>query len=141
MGGDWEAFPVHIVIGMGGQDAQSTWEPRPDHLNDPIFPQPKRSLYRGGEFGYTRLVATKEKLQLSYVGNHDGEVHDMVDILASGQLLSGSEASAADGAGAKAYAAQSKSSLLVKGAIVLVLVTFVGYVLGFISRSWRKDAT
>nr|POE78265.1 putative inactive purple acid phosphatase 2 [Quercus suber] len=61
---DWEAFPVHIVIGMGGQYAQSTWEPRPDHPDDPIFPQPKRSLYRRGVFGYTRLVATKEKLQL-----------------------------------------------------------------------------
>ena len=135
-GEDWEAFPVHIVIGMGGQDAQSTCEPRPDHPDDPIFPQPKHSLYRRGVFGYTRLVATKEKLQLSYVGNHDGEVHDMVEILASGQVVSGSGASA--GAGSKV--AQSKSSLLVEGAIVLVLVAFVGYVLGFISHS-RKDAT
>ncbi|KAK7819989.1 putative inactive purple acid phosphatase 9 [Quercus suber] len=60
----------------------------------------------------------------------------MVEILASGQVVSGSGASA--GAGSKA--AQSKSSLLVEGAIILVLVAFEGYVLGFISRS-RKDAT
>ena len=57
----------------------------------------KRSLYRGGVFGYTRSVATKEKLQLSYVGNHDGKAHDMVEILASGQVLSGSGASAGAG--------------------------------------------
>lgn len=139
-GVDWEAFPAHIVIGMAGQDRQPIWEPRPDCPNDPIFPQTKRSLYRGSEFGYTRSVATKEKLQLSYVGNHDGEVHDMVEILASGQVLSGSGASAFDGAGARGKAAQSKSSLLVEGAIVLVFVAFVSYVLGFLSRS-RKVAT
>ena len=139
-GEDWEAFPVHIVIGMAGQDWQPIWEPRPDHPNDPIFPQAKRSLYRGGEFGYTRLVATKEKLQLSYVGNHDGEVHDMVEILASGQVLSGSGDSSVDGAGARGEAAQSEFSLLVKGVSVLLLGAFIGYVLGFISRS-RKEAT
>ncbi|KAF3949507.1 hypothetical protein CMV_024627 [Castanea mollissima] len=139
-GEDWEAFPVHIVIGMAGQDWQPIWEPRPDHPTDPIFPQAKRSLYRGGEFGYTRLVATKEKLQLSYVGNHDGEVHDMVEILASGQVLSGSGDSAVDGAGARGEAEESEFSLLVKGASVLLLGAFIGYVLGFISRS-RKEAT
>ena len=139
-GEDWEAFPVHIVIGMAGQDWQPIWEPRPDHPNDPIFPQAKRSLYRGGEFGYTRLVATKEKLQLSYVGNHDGEVHDMVEILASGQVLSGSGDSSVDGAGARGEAAQSEFSLLVKGVSVLLLGAFIGYVLGFISHS-RKEAT
>ncbi|KAE8719415.1 Detected protein of unknown function [Hibiscus syriacus] len=86
-GEDWEALPVPVVIGMGGQDWQPKWEPRPDHPDDPVFPQPKRSLYRAGEFGYTRLVATREKLRLSFVGNHDGEVHDMVEILASGKFL------------------------------------------------------
>ena len=80
---------------MGGQDEQSPWE----------FPQPKRSLYRGGEFGNTRLVATKEKLQLSYVVNQDGEVHDTVEILASGRVLSGRGDSAVDGAGARGEAA------------------------------------
>ena len=80
---------------MGGQDEQSPWE----------FPQTKRSLYRGGEFGNTRLVATKEKLQLSYVVNQDGEVHDTVEILASGRVLSGRGDSAVDGAGARGEAA------------------------------------
>lgn len=139
-GENWEAFPVHIVIGMAGQDWQPIWEPRADHANDPIFPQPNRSLYRGGEFGYTRLVATKEKLTLSYVGNHDGEVHDMVEILASGQVLSGGGAAAGaiDGA-ADGAPVQSTFSLYVKGASVLVLGAFVGYVLGFVSRA-RKEA-
>jgi hypothetical protein len=57
------------------------WEPRPD---DPIFPQPDRSMYHGGEF--------KEKLTLiTYVGNQDGQMHDMVEILASGEVLSGGD--------------------------------------------------
>jgi len=111
-----------------------TGRPRADHQNDPIFPQPNRSLYRGGEFGYTRLVATKDKLTLSYVGNHDGGVHDMVEILASGQVLSGGGAAAGDGA-----LVRSTFSLYVKGASVLVLGAFVGYVLGFVSRA-RKEA-
>ncbi|KAG9138381.1 hypothetical protein Leryth_001573 [Lithospermum erythrorhizon] len=85
---DWQAFPVHIVIGMGGQDYQPTWQPRPDHPDDPVFPQPAQSMYRGGEFGYTRLVATKKKLKLYYVGNHDGRVHDKVEIRAPGHRLS-----------------------------------------------------
>ncbi|CAH9101022.1 unnamed protein product [Cuscuta europaea] len=88
-GEKWEAFPVHVVIGMAGQDWQPIWEPRATHPDVPIFPQPVRSMYRGGEFGYTKLVATKEKLKFSYIGNHDGEVHDMVEILASGQVLNG----------------------------------------------------
>ncbi|KAL1551117.1 prolyl aminopeptidase [Salvia divinorum] len=88
-GEKWEAYPVHLVIGMGGQDWQPIWQPLPDHLKDPIFPQPVRSLYRGGEFGYVRLVANRVKLTLSYVGNHDGEVHDAVEIMASGQVLNG----------------------------------------------------
>lgn len=85
---DWQAFPVHIVIGMAGQDYQPTWQPREDHPNDPVFPQAAQSMYRGGEFGYTRLVATKKKLKLYYVGNHDGRVHDMVEIRAPGHRSS-----------------------------------------------------
>ncbi|GLJ18825.1 hypothetical protein SUGI_0336310 [Cryptomeria japonica] len=73
-------LPVHVVIGMGGQDWQPKWEPRPDHPTDPIFPQPARSVYRSSEFGYTRLYATRETLTLSYIGNHDGQVHDALEI-------------------------------------------------------------
>ena len=81
--------PVHIVIGMAGQDYQASWEPRPDHPEVPIFPQPQRSMYHGAEFGYAKLVATREKLTLTYIGNHDGQVHDMVEIL-SPQVDTGS---------------------------------------------------
>jgi len=52
-GSTWKGFVVHAVIGMAGQDWQPIWEPRPD---DPLFPQPDRSMYHGGEF--------KEKLTL-----------------------------------------------------------------------------
>ncbi|KAK9277776.1 hypothetical protein L1049_007323 [Liquidambar formosana] len=143
-GEDWEELPVHVVIGMAGQDWQPIWEPRADHPTDPIFPQPERSLYRGGEFGYTRLVATKEKLTLSYVGNHDGEVHDKVEILASGRVLSGGGGGGGgvDGdAGVQGGVMESTLSWYVKGVSVLVLGAFIGYVLGFISRARKEGAS
>ncbi|KAG8473167.1 hypothetical protein CXB51_035111 [Gossypium anomalum] len=142
-GKDWEAFPVHVVIGMAGQDWQPTWEPRPDHPRDPVYPQPKRSLYRTGEFGYTRLIATKEKLTLSFVGNHDGEVHDMVEILASGQVLNGGDDNNGKvGAVHKVDDVTRYSfSQYVWGGSVLVLGGFVGYVLGFVSHARRQIAT
>ncbi|KAG2639461.1 hypothetical protein PVAP13_2KG010600 [Panicum virgatum] len=89
--------PVHLVIGMGGQDWQPIWQPRPDHPDVPIFPQPERSMYRGGVFGYTRLVATREKLTLTYVGNHDGQVHDMVEIFSGQVSINSSVDEAVDG--------------------------------------------
>lgn len=135
-----EELPVHVVIGMGGQDWQPTWEPRPDHPNDPVFPQPMQSLYRGGEFGYTRLVASKKQLTLSYVGNHDGEVHDVVEILASGQVVSGGNGGAGNGGAMNPVVVDSRFSWYVKGASVLVLGAFMGYVIGFISRA-RKEVT
>ncbi|MBA0815968.1 hypothetical protein Gohar_000680, partial [Gossypium harknessii] len=142
-GKDWEALPVHVVIGMAGQDWQPTWEPRPDHPHDPVYPQPKRSLYRTGEFGYTRLIATKEKLTLSFVGNHDGEVHDMVEILASGQVLNGGDDNNGKvGAVHKVDDVTRYSfSHYVWGGSVLVLGGFVGYVLGFVSHARRQIAT
>lgn len=137
LGGEFvDGFPVHVVIGMAGQDWQPIWQPRAEHPDDPIFPQPHFSLYRGGEFGYTRLVATKEKLTLSYVGNHDGEVHDVVEILASGEVLNGGGGVSTLGTG---EIVESTFSWYVKGASVLVLGAFIGYVLGFISHA-RKEA-
>jgi hypothetical protein len=37
-------------------------------------------MYGVGEFGYTKLVANRNKMTLVYIGNHDGQVHDMVEI-------------------------------------------------------------
>ncbi|KAF7827995.1 putative inactive purple acid phosphatase 2 [Senna tora] len=128
-GEDKEAYTAHLVIGMGGQDWQPTWEPRSDHPNDPVFPQPEQSQYRAGEFGYIRLFATKEKLVLSYVGNHDGEVHDAVEILASGEVING---------GAKAEGESAWSWYVQAGSVVL-LGTLVGYILGFLSRGKKKS--
>eukprot|EP00262_Sarcandra_glabra_P005601 TRINITY_DN1732_c0_g1_i1.p1 TRINITY_DN1732_c0_g1~~TRINITY_DN1732_c0_g1_i1.p1 ORF type:complete len:645 (-),score=67.67 TRINITY_DN1732_c0_g1_i1:392-2326(-) len=123
-------LPVHAVIGMAGQDWQPIWEPRPNHRDLPIFPQPERSMYRGGEYGYTRLVATRQKLTLTYIGNHDGQAHDMVEIL-SVQDLNGSS-------GSHVVVGESKWSWYVKEGSVLLLGAFLGYVIGFISRS-KKD--
>ncbi|PSR88410.1 Inactive purple acid phosphatase [Actinidia chinensis var. chinensis] len=131
-----EAFLVHVVIGMAGQYWEPIWEPRPEHTDVPIFPQPSWSLYQGGEFGYTRLVATKEKLLFSYMGNHNGEVHDEVEILASGQVLNGDSGNRA-AAGSKMV--QSIFPWYVKGASVLLLGAFVGYVVGYILHA-RRDA-
>lgn len=138
-GSSWHGFPVHVVIGMAGQDWQPIWEPRADHPDVPVFPQPARSMYRGGEFGYTRLVATKEKLTLSYVGNHDGTVHDMVEIFASGEVLSGGDAIGAP-TKARVEMAESTFSWFVKGASVLILGIFIGYILGYISISRKQNA-
>lgn len=135
-GKEQKAFPVQIVIGMAGQDWQPIWAPREDHPTDPIFPQPLQSLYRGSEFGYVRLHATKKKLTLSYVGNHDGEVHDKVEFLASGQLLS---AGIRDGP-ADAVHVESKFSWYVKVGSVLMLGAFMGYIVGFLSHARKNSA-
>ena len=141
-GEGWEALPVHVVIGMAGQDWRPTWEPRPDHPNDPVFPQPKMSLYRTGEFGYTRLVATKEKLTLSFSGNHDGEVHDMVEILAFGQVINGGDGDSGKvDAVLEDEAMQYSFSHFVWGGSVLVLGGFVGYVLNFVSHASKRAAS
>ncbi|PKI53331.1 hypothetical protein CRG98_026268 [Punica granatum] len=133
-----EGYPIHIVIGMAGQDWQPVWQPRSDHLKDPIYPQPARSLYRGGEFGYTRLVATREKLTLSYVGNHDGEVHDKVEILASGLVVS---SGIDDAEGMKnGGVVESSFSWFMKVASVLILGAFIGYILGYVSHAQREGA-
>lgn len=128
----YKGSPVHVVIGMAGQDWQASWEPRHDHQDMPIFPQPVRSMYRGGEFGYTRLFATREKLTLTYIGNHDGATHDIVEI-SSGL----SDLSLAVGGGEAIV--KSKIPTYVMGASVLMLGAFIGYFLGFISRC-RRDA-
>lgn len=136
-----DGYPVHAVIGMAGQDWQPIWEPRPDHPDVPVFPQPLRSMYRGGEFGYTRLVATKDKLTFSYVGNHDGEVHDMVEIFASGKVRSGNSSGADEVDTAKSTVSESSVlSWFVKGGSILLLGAFIGYVLGYISRAKREDS-
>ncbi|KAG2301648.1 hypothetical protein Bca4012_059888 [Brassica carinata] len=138
-GESWRGSPVHLVIGMAGKETQPIWEPRPNHPDVPIFPQPARSMYRGGEFGYTRLVADKERLTISYVGNHDGEVHDKVEILASGEVISGS--SSDDGKDSR-FESKSEFAVLwyVEGASVMVLGVVLGYLIGFFSRR-RKDGT
>ncbi|CAM8881374.1 unnamed protein product [Rhodiola kirilowii] len=147
--GTVDGYVVHVVIGMAGQDWQPIWEPRADHPLDPIFPQPKRSLYRGGEFGYTRLTATKEKLTLSYVGNHDGEVHDMMEILATGEVLNGgkieriSKVKLVDTPD-KAKVGQSESESTsnfpwyIKFTSLWVLGAFMGFIFGYISFSRKK---
>ncbi|WOL10454.1 hypothetical protein Cni_G19209 [Canna indica] len=131
--------PVHVVIGMAGQDWQPIWEPRPDHTNVPIFPQPERSMYRGGEFGYTRLIATREKLTLSYIGNHDGQVHDVVEILSGHVMKSGGEDEEKIMKSDGDMQVEPIIPWYVKAASVLIVGVLVGYALGFVTRR-RRDS-
>ncbi|XP_074309662.1 putative inactive purple acid phosphatase 2 isoform X2 [Silene latifolia] len=133
--GETPGYPVHAVIGMAGQDWQPIWEPRSEHPDIPVFPQPERSLYRGGEFGYTRLVATKEKLTLSYVGNHDGQVHDTVEIFATTD-----KAKISDKTEEKEGLGPSFLTQFVVGASILLLGAVLGYFIGFKAHSKKEPA-
>uniref|UniRef100_A0A0E0LGA3 Purple acid phosphatase n=1 Tax=Oryza punctata TaxID=4537 RepID=A0A0E0LGA3_ORYPU len=134
--------PVHLVIGMGGQDYQPFWQPRKDHPDVPVYPQPERSMYRGGEFGYTKLVATKEKLTLMYIGNHDGQVHDIVEIF-SGQVPSSNGfAEVVDdtklGTGVSTKLKIPLFSLEIVGSAMFALV--LGFSFGFLIRRKKEAA-
>ncbi|KAK9051023.1 hypothetical protein SSX86_027648 [Deinandra increscens subsp. villosa] len=139
--------PVHVVIGMAGADWQPIWAPRSNHPDMPVYPQPSHSIYRGGEFGYTKLFANRERLTLTYIGNHDGEMHDRVEILATGEVVNGKMTNLAsgevkvgidDGKGK-----EGKTSILwyVKGACVLLFGLLVGYLVGYMSRSKKEVVT
>jgi acid phosphatase type 7 len=139
----YSGAPVHLVIGMGGQDWQPVWQPRPDHPDVPIFPQPERSMYRGGEFGYARLVATREKLTLTYVGNHDGQVHDMVEIFSG--LVSPSNSSVAEavdgtklGTGVSTVRKISPLYLEIGGSVMFALL--LGFSFGILVRRKKEAA-
>ncbi|KAD4983131.1 hypothetical protein E3N88_19802 [Mikania micrantha] len=138
--------PIHVVIGMAGQDWQPIWAPRSNHPDMPIFPQPAHSIFRGSEFGYTKLIANKERLTFTYIGNHDGEMHDKVEILANGEVVNGKITNTPfvermdndDGKGK-----DGKTSILwyVKGAGILLSGLLVGYLLGFMSRGKKEVVT
>lgn len=146
-GKQWQGNPVHLVIGMAGQDWQPIWQPRPNHPDLPIFPQPEQSMYRTGEFGYTRLVANKEKLTVSFVGNHDGEVHDTVEMLASGEVISGSKESTkipnlktVPASATLTGKSESNALWYVKGASLLVVGVVLGFIIGFFTRGKKSSS-
>lgn len=82
-------LPIHVVIGMAGASTQPTDAALQGHRIHPIFPQPEWSLFRSFEWGYMRLHATRHLLTLSYVGNHDGRVHDVLEIPCPDDLRDG----------------------------------------------------
>ncbi|TVU40268.1 hypothetical protein EJB05_13724 [Eragrostis curvula] len=134
--------PVHLVIGMGGKDSQPLWQPRHDHPDVPIFPQPMRSMYRGGEFGYTRLVATREKLTLMYVGNHDGQVHDTVEIFSGQASDINSVSEEVDGPKLSTGASTKRkiSPLYLEIGLSVTFALLVGFAFGFLIRRNKKAA-
>nr|CAD1841238.1 unnamed protein product [Ananas comosus var. bracteatus] len=48
--------PVHVVIGMAGQDWQPIWEPRSDHPDVPIFPSRRGQCTVGESLGTRGLL-------------------------------------------------------------------------------------
>ena len=82
-------LPIYMVIGMGGAEHQPTDQPLVDHPDALIYPQPEWSIFRTFEWGYLRLHATRHLMTLSYVGNHDGEVHDVLEIPSIHDLRAG----------------------------------------------------
>jgi hypothetical protein len=99
-------------------------------------------MYRGGEFGYTKLVATREKLTLTYLGNHDGQVHDMVEIFS--EQTSGEDSAAKTVVGTKLGSATSTKLkisplyLEIGGSVMLALI--LGFAFGFLVRKKREAA-
>ncbi|KAL9997334.1 putative phosphodiesterase I [Helianthus debilis subsp. tardiflorus] len=137
--------PVHVVIGMAGADWQPMWEPRSNHQDMPVYPQPARSIYRGGEFGYTKLVANRGKLTLTYIGNHDGKMHDSVEILATGEVVNGEITLLTTNEGKVnnvGKGKEGKTSYLwyVEVGGVILFSVLVGFFLGFMSRA-KKEVT
>jgi acid phosphatase type 7 len=134
--------PVHLVIGMGGKETQPSWQPRHNHPDVPIFPQPMRSMYRGGEFGYTRLVATREKLTVMYVGNHDGQVHDMVEIFSGQGPHNGSGADVVDGTNLSTGVSTERKKyflyLGIGGSVMFALL--LGFAFGFFMKRKKEAA-
>jgi hypothetical protein len=99
-------------------------------------------MFRGGVFGYTRLVATREKLTLTYVGNHDGQVHDVVEIF-SGQVSGNSSvAESVDGAklstGVSTARRISPLYLEIGGSVMFALL--LGFGFGFPFRRKKEAA-
>ncbi|KAF2620868.1 hypothetical protein F2Q68_00040758 [Brassica cretica] len=101
-------------------------------------------MYRTGEFGYTRLVANKEKLTVSFVGNHDGEVHDTVEMLVSGEVISGSKEDTVNTVAASATLvgkAESNVSWYVKGAGLMVMGVLLGFIIGFFTKGKKGSSS
>jgi hypothetical protein len=100
-------------------------------------------MFRGGVFGYTRLVATREKLTLTYVGNHDGQVHDVVEIF-SGQVSGNSSvAESVDGAKLSTGVSTARRRisplhLEIGGSVMFALL--LGFGFGFLVRRKKEAA-
>ncbi|KAK1425754.1 hypothetical protein QVD17_21112 [Tagetes erecta] len=138
--------PVHVVIGMAGADWKPIWELKPNHPTMSIYPQLAHSLYKGSEFGYTKLIATKERLTLTYIGNRDGVMHDNVEILAAKEVVNENFTSIAstDGKDHDAEKGKIGKNIIfwyVEGASVLFICLMVGYLVGLMSRAKNEVVT
>jgi len=70
-----EDAPVHVVVGMAGNDYQVDWTG-----SGHVHAQPDNIVFRSMNFGYARVHASRHKLQLEYVGDVRGAVHDTLEL-------------------------------------------------------------
>lgn len=73
---DNDAAPVHVVIGMAGNDYQVPWySPDLNNGNGHAF-QPAWSVFRTVNYGYSRFFANATDFNFQFVGDQRGEIHD-----------------------------------------------------------------
>lgn len=71
--------PVHVVIGNAGNDYQVPWDSVEGGCAG-HFLQPEWSAFRTDNFGYSFLRASRCHLDFSFIGFHDGLVHDRFEL-------------------------------------------------------------
>jgi len=72
--------PVHITIGMAGNDYQVPWQSI--WFDKHRTPQPDWSLFRSLEFGFSYLQANRSHLLFQFMTDQDnGGIHDQVTLV------------------------------------------------------------
>lgn len=71
-----DAAPVHVVIGMAGNDYQVPWFMPDDKKGDGHALQPPWSIFRAVNYGYSRFFANGTHFNFQFVGDQRGQVHD-----------------------------------------------------------------
>jgi len=74
--------PTHVIIGMAGNVAQSTYSPSlpnsPAVADSGHHSQPAWSIFRSGNWGFATINTNQTHLHLQYIGDNSGQVHDEV---------------------------------------------------------------
>jgi len=71
-----DAAPVHVVIGMAGNEYQVPWYMSDDKDGDGHAVQPDWSIFRTENYGYSRFFANGTHFNFQFVGDQRGQIHD-----------------------------------------------------------------